>query len=94
MQALIDAAVMIVAMVVPTLRRQFLEEGLHFLVLVGIRRFLETRPSRCLPARNTAALLPKRNQGKVSERRHRPAFDQVGRDRVLGPVFKALPLEL
>jgi hypothetical protein len=38
MQALIDAAVMIVAMVVPTLRREFLQEGLHFPILVAVCR--------------------------------------------------------
>src|SRR5215471_4890119 len=33
------------------------------------------------------------DQREMPERWHRPALDEVGRGRVLGPVFEALPLE-
>src|SRR5262245_34901691 len=94
MQALIDATVMIVAMVVPTLRRQFLEEGLHFPILIGICRILETPTRSFLASAQYRRAFAEADQGKMSERRYRPAFEQVGANRVLGPVFKALPLEL
>src|SRR5262245_14496850 len=94
MQALIDAAVMIVAMVVPTLRREFLKEGVHVPVLIAICRLLETPSTRFVASAQYRRAFAKADEGKVAERRYRPALEQVGRGRMLGPVFKALPLEL
>src|SRR4029453_14027451 len=93
MQALVDAAVMIVAMVIPALRREFLEEGLHFQNLIAACRWRETLatpPFAGRTVRQWGLTFAEANEREGPERGPRPALDQRPRP-CARPNFRSAP---
>ena len=108
MQRLVDAAVMIVAMVVPPLSLELFEETVHgvphchvhCLAIGSIRRHVRgpTLPHaepmlRCCSA-VPGTELAEADEREMAERRHRPALDEIGRRRALGPALETRPRKL
>src|SRR5215510_9879772 len=105
MQRLVDAAVVVVAMVIPPLGSKLLEETVHgrppfvmgrrwrFVDLRACARPHSSRRAYASAGKTRGVKLAEADEREVAERRHRTALDEIGGRRSAGPALEARPRE-